>query len=150
MFKADAWRIWWWGCVVSLAHCNLHVVCLHLKYRIHRCILWSEPSSMLTRSPTILCLPFLSNFVSSGSPFLVYIFFSGSHTCVSPGAASSLPCHLFHTQMWLHSHWSVGKLLAQRHWSSWLCLFCPEVEPLQTPVILALQFKLRIFLLFLF
>lgn len=102
---------------------------------------------MSTGSPTILCLPFLSTFVSSGSPFLVY-FFSGSPSCVSPGAAS--PHLLFLAQTWPCSPWSVGKLLAQRLWSSWLWAFYSEVELLQTPVILALQLKLWISLLFLF
>lgn len=60
-----------------------------MKYRIHT-LLWSEPLSVSTRRPTVLCLPFLSACGSSGSPFLVY-FLSGSPSCVSPGAASSLP-----------------------------------------------------------
>lgn len=159
MFEADAWRIWWWGPVVSLAHwfsCGLPAP------RKHRSFLWSEPSSTLTRSPTILCLLFLSTFVSSGSAFLVYIriylyiyryvyMFFLVPPPVSPGAASSLPqalvasstlrCDYTATGVWggcLHKGTGVlalGFLL--RSWTA------------SKPVLLALQFKLGIFLLFL-
>lgn len=115
MFEADAWRIWWWGRVVILANCCLHVFCLHLKYRIHRCIyeVFHEvyPSQQGAQQ---FCLPFLSTFLSSGSPFLLYFFFWFPFLRVTWWRSiftATSPRQLFHAQTWPHSHWSMGRLL---------------------------------------
>ena len=82
MSEADARRVWRQGCAVRLARCLLSLVCLRLWNT-----LWSEPSSICKRSPAVLCLPFLSALLSSGSP--LFVFWSGSLSCMSPGATSS-------------------------------------------------------------
>lgn len=78
--------------------------------------LWGIPwgISISTRSPTILCLPFLSTFLSSGSPFLLYFFFWFPFLRVTWWRSiftATSPRQLFHAQTWPHSHWSVGRLL---------------------------------------
>lgn len=106
MFEADAWRIWWWGRVVILANCCLHVFCLHLKYRIHRCIyeVFHEvyPSQQGAQQFSVCLFSLLFCLLGHHS---FYIFFSGSHSCVSPsGGASSLPQALVSSSMLRHDH----------------------------------------------